>query len=74
MASPLYFNTKTFSEKIIRFVRIEKNIFNGINRLKEKDINKKIKEKTIEHLREDLKRLDKKGDEILLEMKKELSK
>ena len=74
MASPLYFNTKNFSEKIIRFVRIEKNIFNGINRLKEKDVNKKIKEKTIEHLREDIKRLNKRGEEILYEMKKELVK
>lgn len=71
MASPLYFNTQNFSEKIIYFVRIEKDIFNLISELKE---NKDKKENIIERLKENLEKLDKKGNEILIEMKKELAK
>lgn len=71
MASPLYFNTQNLSEKIIHFVRIEKNIFNLISELKN---NPTQQEEVIEKLKEDLKKLYKQGNEILLEMKKELSR
>jgi len=72
MASPLYFNTKIFSEKIIHFVRIEKDIFNKMLQLKE--TNKDGKEEIIEQLKSNLKKLNKKGAEILYEMKKELTR
>jgi hypothetical protein len=71
-ASPLYLNSKIFSEKIIHFVNIEKNIFNRINQIKE--VNKKEREEIIEQLKNDLKKLDQKTIEILCEMKKELAK
>jgi len=70
MASPLYLNPKVFSEKIIHFVRIEKDIFNKIAQIKE--ASKEEKEEIIEHLKNNLKNLNKKGEEILYEMKKEL--
>lgn len=70
-ASPLYFNTQKISEKIIYFVRIEKNIFILISELKE---HKDKKESIIERLKEDLRKLNKKGNEILVVMKKELSR
>jgi len=72
MASPLYFNTKVISEKIMLFVRIEKDIFNKINLVK--GIKKERKEKIIRQLKDDLKKLDKEGNEILYEMKKELAR
>ncbi len=72
MASPLYFNTKTVSEKIVHFVRIEKDIFNKMSQLKEAD--KEEKERIIEQLKGNLENLNKKGAEILYEMKKELSR
>ncbi len=70
LASPIYFNTKNFSEKIVSFVRIEKDIFNKIPELK------KIKEKKriMDQLKENLKSLNRRGEEIVLEMKKELSR
>ena len=71
-SSSLYFNTKIFSEKIINFVRIEKEIFDEISRLNRPD--KEIKEEIIENLKDNLKRLNKKGEEILYEMKKELAR
>jgi gas vesicle protein len=70
MASPLYLNTKIFSEKIVHFVRIEKDIFNKISQLKE--TNKEGKEQIIEQLKNNLKNLNKKSEEILYEMKKKL--
>lgn len=72
MASPLYFDTRKFSEKIINFVRIEKNIFNQMDKLKTK--NKTEQEKGIERLEEGLRLLNNKGKDILIEMRKELSK
>jgi hypothetical protein len=72
MASPLYFNTKIISERIIFFVRIEKDIFNKINLLNE--IRKEGRKKVIEQLKNNLKKLEKEGTGILQEMKKELSK
>ncbi len=69
MASPLYFSTKIFSEKVTQFVRIEKYIFNKISQLKEAD-----REEIIEQLKESLKSLNKKEEEILYEMKKELAR
>lgn len=72
MASPLYFNTKIISEKIIYFVRIEKDIFNKMSQLKEGD--KDEKERIIEQLKGNLKNLNKKGAEILYEMKKEIAR
>lgn len=70
MASPLYFNTKVFSEKIVHFVKIEKDIFNKMSLFKEAD--KEAKERIIEQLKNNLKKLDKNGAEILYEMRKEL--
>ena len=71
-SSPLYFDVKNISEKIVRFVQIEKDIFNRISSLD------KISEKEKGILVEQLKRmsiiLDKRGHDILLEMKKELKK
>jgi len=72
MASPLYFNTRIISEKIIHFVKIEKEIFNKISQLKETDED--AKDEIIEQLKNNLKKLSKKGEEILYEMKKELSR
>ncbi len=72
MASQLYFNTKIISGKIVHFVRIEKDIFNKMSQLKE--VNKEEKERIIEQLKGNLKSLDKKGAEILYEMKKELTR
>jgi len=72
MASPLYFNTKSISEKIVHFVKIEKDIFNKISQLKETGEDEK--DETIEQLKNNLKRLSKKGEEILYEIKKELSR
>ena len=72
MSSSLYFNPKNLSEKIVHFVKIEKDIFNEISRLTGAD--KKIKEEIIEHLTEHIKRLNKKGGEILYEMKRELAR
>jgi len=72
MASPLYFNTKSFSEKIIYFVKIEKDIFNEISQFKE--ANKGTKEEIVENLKDNLKKLNKKGEEILYETKKELAR
>ncbi len=71
MASPLYFNTQKISEKIIYFVRIEKNIFILISELKEHEDKQ---ENIIERLKDDLRKLNRKGNEILIEMKKELSR
>ena len=70
MTSPLYLNPKVFSEKIVHFVRIEKDIFNKISQLKE--IDKEEKGQIIEQIKNNLKNLNKKGEEILYEMKKEL--
>ena len=72
MASPLYFNTEKFSEKIVRFVRVEKEIFNRISVLENK-------EKTdipvlIEQLKKDFIILTKREEEIIIEMKRELSR
>jgi len=71
-ASSLYFNTQILSEKIIRFVKIEKDIFNKLHLFKEAD--KEAKERIIEQLKNNLKNLNKRGLEILHEMRKELSR
>ena len=70
MSSPLYFNTRRFSEKIIDFVRIENEIFNRISELKNVNLNKK--HSLIEQLNENLERLNRKSQEIIIEMRKEL--
>jgi len=72
MASPLYFDTQKLSEKIIRFVRVEKEIFNRVSSLENK--NKKDIPVLIEQIREIIGILNKRGNEIIFEMKKELSK
>jgi hypothetical protein len=72
MSSPLYFDVKNISERIIRFVRVEKEIFDRVSSLKNKD--KKELPILIEQLKENIKRLNQRGDEILIEMKKELSR
>ena len=68
MASPLYFNTKNFSEKIKSFVDIEKDIFDKVSEIKDN----KQKAKIIEELKDNLEILNKKGDEIIFAMKREL--
>jgi len=68
-SSPLYFDTQKLSEKIIHFVMIEKNIFQKIEQA-----DKNNKDETIEQIKDDLKRLNIKEKEIILEMRKELSK
>jgi len=70
-SSPLYFDTQRFSEKIIWFVKIEKNIFQKVEQLKEKIVEK---EEILEKLKEDVKKLNTKGFEIIVEMKREISK
>ncbi len=70
--SSLYLNPKIMSDKIVRFVRIEKDIFNRIEQLKGR--NKEEKVRLIERLKMDLNNLNKRGDDILLEMKKELTR
>jgi len=72
MSSPLYFDVTKISEKIIRFVKIEKDIFNRISSLEK--INEKEKEVLVAQLKRMLIILDKRGNEILFEMKKELKK
>jgi len=71
MSSPLYFNIKNLSEKIIHFVAIEKEIFSRILEIKTFD---KKKQKTVDELKENLERLNKKGNEIVFEMRKQLVK
>jgi hypothetical protein len=70
-SSPLYFDTRKLSEKIIYFVRVEKNIFQKVEQIKE---SKDGKEEIIEQLKDEVKKLNIKGNEILYEMKKELTK
>jgi len=70
MSSPLYFNTRNLSEKIIRFVRVERSIFERISGLEK--INKKESPVFIEQLKQNFNLLNKRGNEILTEMKKEL--
>jgi len=74
MSSPLYFHTrelKNFSQKITHFVRIEKQFFNELSEMKEK--NKWKKDELIERFQEGQKRLNKIGNDIILDMKKGLS-
>jgi hypothetical protein len=68
-SSPLYFDTRSLSEKIVNFVKIEKEIF-----LEIEEIEKDKKEGTIEQLKENIKKLNVKANEVIIEMKKELSK
>jgi hypothetical protein len=68
-SSPLYFDTRSLSEKIVDFVRIEKEIFREIEKIKEDK-----KEEAIEQLKENIKKLNMKANEIICEMKRELSK
>ncbi|MDO8623263.1 MAG: hypothetical protein Q7R52_03370 [archaeon] len=70
MASPLYFDTRRFSDKIINFVEIEKGIFNKISNIK----NNKEKSRIIQELREDLERLNNLSSWIIRDMKRELTK
>jgi hypothetical protein len=70
MSSPLYFDTKNLSEKIIRFTRVEKEIFNRVSLLN-KSKDKKI---AVEGLNNLLEILKKRGSDILMEMRKELKK
>ncbi len=67
-SSPLYFDTKILSEKIINFVRIEKDIFQKIENAEI------VSEEVTWQLKEDLKKLNMKANEIICEMKRELSK
>lgn len=69
MASPLYFDTRNLSERVIHFVKIEKDIFNLMSELKD-DLSKQ--EEIIEKLKGNWKKLYKQGNDILFEMKKEI--
>lgn len=68
-SSPLYFDTRSLSEKIVNFVRIEKEIFSELEKIKESE-----REKIIGQLKENMKKLNMKANEIICEMKKELSR
>jgi hypothetical protein len=72
MSSPLYFDTKYISEKIIRFVRVEKSIFERFSSLEK--VNKKDLLRCIEQLKQNFSLLEKRGEEILLEMRRELGR
>ena len=68
MASPLYFNTRRFSDEIVSFVDIEKNIFENISKIRSNN------KETIEKIKEDLEGLNRKSKEIIFDMKRELKK
>jgi hypothetical protein len=72
MSSPLYFDTRNMSDKIVRFVRVEKSIFERISSLEK--VNKKVMPAFIEQLKQNFSLLEKRGDEILAEMKRELTR
>ncbi|VVB83132.1 Uncharacterised protein [uncultured archaeon] len=72
MSSPLYFDVTKISRRIINFVKIEKDIFKRLSPLEK--INEKEKEVLIEQLKRMLMILEKRGNDILFEMKKELKK
>jgi hypothetical protein len=72
MSSPLYFDTRSMSDKIVRFVRVEKSIFERISGLEK--INKKDMPVFIEQLKQNFNLLNKRGEEILSEMKLELKR
>lgn len=72
MASPLYFDVRNLSEKIIRFVRVEKEIFNRISSLGKED--KKEIPILIEQIKNLIEILNKRGTDIILEMKRELAR
>jgi len=72
MSSPLYFDVTKISKAIIHFVKIEKDIFNRISTLEK--INEKEKEILVSQLKTMQVILEKRGSEILFEMKKELKK
>ena len=73
MASPLYFNIRNLSEKIVSFVDIEKELFKEFEKLT-KSNNESQKEKIISDLKEKLKSLVDFGNRIVYEMRKELHK
>lgn len=70
MASPLYFNVKIFSDRIIEFVAIEKDILDKISEIKDN----KNKDKKIQEIKKDLEALNRKSQEIIIDMKRELAK
>ncbi|MEK6826951.1 MAG: YqiA/YcfP family alpha/beta fold hydrolase [Nanoarchaeota archaeon] len=72
MSSPLYFDVTKISRRIINFVKIEKDIFNRLSSLEK--INEKEKEVLVGQLKRMLMILEKRGSDILFEMKKELKK
>ncbi len=72
MASPLYFDVRILSGKIVRFVRVEKEIFNRISSLGKRD--RKEMSLLTESLKGHMGILNRRGDEIILEMKKELAR
>jgi len=73
MASPLYFNIRSLSEKIISFVEIEKEMFREFENLT-KVSNKQQEEDVVKTLKEKLKNLTDFGNKVVWEMKKELHK
>ena len=72
MSSPLYFDVSRISNRIIHFVKIEKDIFNRVSSVEK--INEKEKEILVHQLKRMLFLLERRGNEILSEMKNELKK
>jgi hypothetical protein len=73
MPSHLYFNVKIISKKIKNFVETEKKIFSSFERLEETKDEQEI-EAIKNNLGESLKNLTLFGNEIIIEMRKELAK
>jgi len=73
MGSPLYFNVEFISQKIKRFVEIEKEIFLKLERMQEKKVEEEIEE-IREDLKEDIKKITFLGNELIREMRIELQK
>jgi len=68
-ASPLYFDTRKLSKRIIIFINFEKRIFFDINQLsKSRDFNEKI----VNDIELNLERLKKAGTEVIHQIKKEI--
>lgn len=68
-ASPLYFDTRKLSKRIIIFINFEKRIFFNMNQLSK---SKKIDEKLIQDIELNLERLKKAGTEVIQQIKKEI--
>lgn len=68
-ASPLYFDTRKLSKRIVIFTNFEKRIFFDINKLTEEN---KPNERLLHDLDVNLERLKQAGTEVIKRMKKEM--